>query len=90
MYVYLLQGAQSGEDWGRQRRQFVAGKVKVPVGRREETVRLALFRHRSTFACTSGRVRECECVSPVQVRDYLEHERQRSQVSEMQGICKYC
>ncbi len=34
MYVYLRQGAQSGEDWGRQRGQFVAAKYKDPVGRR--------------------------------------------------------
>ncbi len=86
MYVYLLQGAQSGEDWGRQRRQFVTVKVKVPVGRREENVRLTLFRHRSAFTCTSVRVRACQCVSAVQVcplpqetTTSIEHTRERSQ-----------
>ena len=68
MHVYLRQGAQSGEDWGRQRRQFVAAKVKDPVGRREETVRLTVFRHRSVFACTSMHVRADQRVSAVQVR----------------------
>ena len=68
MYVYLLQGAQSGEHWGRQRGEFVAGKAKGPVMRREVTVRLTLFRHRSAFACTSVRVRTCQCVRAAQVR----------------------
>jgi hypothetical protein len=61
MYAYLRQGAQSGEDCVRQRFQFVAAKVKFPVERREETVRLTLFRHRSAVACVSVRVRACQC-----------------------------
>jgi hypothetical protein len=47
---------------------LVVVKQKRPVGRREETVRRTLFRHRSAFACTSMRVRACQCVSAVQVR----------------------
>ncbi len=41
MYVYLRQGAQSFEDWGRQRFQFVVVKANLPVGRRDETVNRA-------------------------------------------------
>jgi hypothetical protein len=41
MYVYLRQGAQSGEYWGRQRFQFVVVKANLPVGRRDETVNRA-------------------------------------------------
>jgi hypothetical protein len=63
MYVYLRQGAQSGKDCGRQRHKFVVAKVKAPVGKKEEAVRLTLFRHRSAFACTSVRVRACQCAS---------------------------
>jgi hypothetical protein len=78
MYVYLRQGAQAGEDCGRQRGYLVLGKVKIPVGRREETVRRTLFRHRSAFACTSVRVRACQCVSAVQVRAYLRKQPRQS------------
>jgi hypothetical protein len=56
MHVYLRQGAQAAKDWVRQRGYLVAVKVKSPVGRREEAVRLTLFRHRSAFDCTSVRV----------------------------------
>ena len=93
MYVYLLQGAQSGEDCGRQRGQLVVVKVKAPVGRREETVRLTLPRHRSAFACTSVRVRVCQCVSAVQVRAYLKKQpRQSSTRVKGHGyvICQTC
>ncbi len=41
MYVYLRQGAQSGEYWVRQRFQFVVVKANLPVGRRDETVNRA-------------------------------------------------
>ena len=92
MSVYLRQGAQSGEDCGRQRGYLVRVKVKFPVGRREETVRLTLFRHRSAFACTSVRVRACQCVSAVQVRAYLKKQPRQSSTHtttliDMQGIC---
>ena len=53
---------------------MVVGKNKCPVGRREETVRLTLFRHRSAFAC----VRACQCVSAVQVRAYLKKHPRKS------------
>jgi len=59
MYVYLRQGAQSGEDWGRKRRQFVATKGKAPVwggGRIQSQAYTG-----SVFACTSVRVRQCVC-----------------------------
>jgi hypothetical protein len=45
-------------------------KVKFPVGRREDIVRLTLFHHLSVFACTSVytvRARACQCVSAVHV-----------------------
>jgi hypothetical protein len=46
------------------------GKLKEPVGRREETFRLTLFRHRSAFACTSVRVCAFQFGSAVQVRAF--------------------
>jgi hypothetical protein len=78
MYVYLNQGAQSDEDCGRQRGYFVLCKGKIAVGRREETVRRTLFRHRSTFACTSVRARASQCVRAVQVRAYLNKQPRQS------------
>ena len=78
MYFFLHQGAQSGEDWGRQRGELVSVKLKGPVGRWEETVRLTLFRNCSAFACTSVRVRACQCVSAVQVRAFLKKQPRQS------------
>jgi len=78
MSVYLPQGAQSGEDCGRQRGYLVESKAKPPVGRREERVRLTLFRHRSAFACVRACVRACQCVSAVQVRAYLKKHPRKS------------
>ena len=78
LYLYLRQGAQSGKDWGRQRGELVVGKGKCPVGRREETVRFTIFRHRSAFACTFVRVRTCQCVSAVQVRAFLKKQARQS------------
>ncbi len=91
MYVYLPQGAQS-EDWDRHRWQLVVSKAKVPVGKREETVRLTLFRHRSAFrVCLSACARVSMCVCA-----YLKKQPRQSSTHtttvidmQMQGICIY-
>ena len=54
MYVYRPQGAEASEQAFRQRRQHIAPKRKISVGRRQETVSL-------TLASIAGpsRVRQC-------------------------------
>ena len=56
MYVYLLQGAESGEDCDRQRGQLVVVKPNFPVKRREEKVR-----HTLEVIAAPSCVRQCEC-----------------------------
>ena len=80
MYVYLRQGAQSGEDCVRQRGQLVARKTKKPCGEEggnSQTYTLPPSQRLCMYVSACARMSVCQCCTsaclPQETTTSIEH-----------------